>query len=150
MAAAADKGVKIRLVLTAKADVPFAKYSERYLYRWLFRHGIEVYEYGKNIINGKIATRDNEWITAGSYNVNNISAFASVELNLDVKNTGIATEMNDRVQAIINNDCKRITESEFAAESNLLKRFYYYLSYRLIHAVFYLFTFYFTQRREKN
>ena len=150
MAAATRRGVKIQLILTAKADVPFAKYSERYLYNWLFRNNIEVYEYGKNILHGKIAERDNEWITAGSYNVNNISAFASVELNLDVMNTAIATEMNDKLQSIIKNDCKLITQNEFAATNNLLKRFYYYLSYRLIHIMFYLFTFYFTQKREKN
>ena len=150
MAAAASRGIKIQLILTAKADVPFAKYAERYLYNWLFRHNIEVYEYEKNILHGKLAERDNEWITAGSYNVNNISAFASVELNLDVKNATIATEMNDKLQAIINNDCKQITETEFTAANNLLKRFYYYLSYRLIHVVFYLFTFYFTQKRERS
>ena len=150
MAAAAGRGIKIQLILTAKADVPFAKYAERYLYNWLFRHNIEVYEYEKNILHGKLAERDNEWITAGSYNVNNISAFASVELNLDVKNMAIATEMNDKLQAIINNDCRQITETEFTAANNLLKRFYYYLSYRLIHVVFYLFTFYFTQKRERS
>ena len=150
MEEAAKRNVKIKLILTAKADVPFAKYSERYLYHWLFRHNIEVYEYEKNVLHGKIGIRDNEWVTAGSYNVNNISAFASVELNLDINNTTIATEMNDRFEAIINNDCKRITPAEFATTSNLLKQFYYYLSYRLIHITFYLFTFYFTQRREKN
>ncbi len=150
MAAASKRGVKIKLILTAKADVPFAKYSERYLYAWLFRHKIEVYEYQQNILHGKIAIRDNEWITAGSYNVNNISAFASVELNLDINNAAIATEMNYKFNAIISNDCRQITESEFAATNNLLKRFYYYLSYRFIHIVFYLFTFYFTQKTEKN
>ena len=150
MAAATRRGVKIRLILTAKADVPFAKYSERYLYHWLFRNNIEVYEYQKNVLHGKIATRDNEWITAGSYNVNNISAFASVELNLDVKDNVIATELNDKFQEIINNDCKQITPAEFATTNNFLKLFYYYLSYRIIHIVFYLFTFYFTQKRDKN
>ena len=150
MAAATRRGVKIQLILTAKADVPFAKYSERYLYAWLFRNNIEIYEYEKNILHGKLAMRDNEWITAGSYNVNNISAFASVELNLDIKNGTIAKEMNDKLAAIINGDCRQITQAEFATTNNILKRFYYYLSYRLIHIVFYLFTFYFTQRREKN
>lgn len=150
MAAATRRGVKIQLILTAKADVPFAKYSERYLYRWLFRNNIEVYEYQKNVLHGKIAQRDNEWVTAGSYNVNNISAFASVELNLDINDVAIATEMNDKFQAIINTDCIRITPAEFATTNNYLKLFYYYLSYRIIHIIFYLFTFYFTQRREKN
>ena len=150
MAAASRRGVGIRLILTARADVPFAKYSERYLYPWLFRHNIEVYEYNKNILHGKVATRDNEWLTAGSYNVNNISAFASVELNLDISNALLATELNEKIQKIINDDCTQITSANFAASNNLVKRLGYYLSYRITHILFYLFTFYFTQRRERN
>src|SRR5262249_55728255 len=38
MATASRRGVKIRLILTATADVPFSKYTERYLYNWLFRN----------------------------------------------------------------------------------------------------------------
>ena len=150
MAEASRRGVKIKLILTGRADVPFAKYSERYLYPWLFRHNMEVYEYNKNILHGKVATRDNEWLTAGSYNVNNISAFASVELNLDISNRPLATDLTDKLQAIIDDDCTQITSDSFTASNNALKRFGYYLSYRFIHIVFYLFTFYFTQKREKD
>lgn len=150
MAEAANRGVKIKLVLTAKADVPFAKYAERYLYPWLFRNNIEVYEYQANILHGKIAVCDSEWITAGSYNVNNISAFASVELNLDVKNTQIAIEVSEKLQNIIKNDCVQITQSVFLTKSNIAKRFYYYLSYRIIHLIFFVFTFYFTQKQVKE
>ncbi len=150
MAAASRRGVKIRLILAGTADVPFAKYSERYLYPWLFRHNIEIYEYNKNVLHGKAAVRDNEWTTIGSYNVNNISAFASVELNLDVKNNEIASEMTRSFQKIISEDCSQITETSFKASTNVIKRLGYYLSYRFVHIVFYLFTFYFTQRRERE
>ena len=150
MAAASRRGVKIRLILTAKADVPFSKYTERYLYQWLFRNKIEVYEYEKNVLHGKIAVCDNEWITAGSYNVNNISAFASVELNLDVKNTSVAKLVNEDFNDIITNDCKQITEADFIATNNYLKRFFYYLSYRFTHFLFFMFTFYFIQRRDRS
>jgi len=150
MAAASRRGVKIKLILTAQADVPFAKYTERYLYNWLFRHGIEIYEYAQNVLHGKVGVFDNEVMTAGSYNVNNISAFASVELNLEVRNAAITKEVSDKFDAIINDDCFQITEADFATTNNILKRFFYYLSYRVTHMVFYLFTFYFTQRAEQN
>jgi len=149
MAMAAKRGVKIKLILTAKADVPLSKYTERYLYSWLFRNNIEVYEYQANILHGKIAVRDNEWLTAGSYNMNNISAFASVELNLDVKNSAIATEVTDTLDSIIEKDCLQITQAEFYTSSHVVKRLFYYLSYRLTHLIFYLFTFYFTQQKRE-
>jgi cardiolipin synthase len=150
MAAAAGRNVKVRLILTAKADVPFSKYTERYLYSWLFRNKIEVYEYQANILHGKLAVCDNKWLTAGSYNVNNISAYASVELNLDIKNTAVATEVDDELQDIIKNNCVQITKANFSINSHPVKKLFYYLSYRIVHWIFFLFTFYFIQKREKD
>jgi cardiolipin synthase len=150
MAAASRRGVKIRVVLTAKADVMFSKYAERYLYQWLFRNNIEIYEYESNILHGKITTYDNKWLTAGSYNVNNISAFASVELNLDVDNADIAMQVSAQLEQIIENDCKLITRDDFSAANSRARRLLFYFSYRLVHFIFYLFTFYFTQKRGRG
>jgi cardiolipin synthase len=147
MAKASERGVKIKLILTGKADVPLAKYAERYLYKWLFRHNIEVYEYQRNILHGKSAVCDNKWLTIGSYNVNNISAFASVELNLDVKDDNLTTELNQKFEAIIANDCVQISKETFWASSGVSSKVFYYLAYRIIHMVFFMFTFYFTRRR---
>jgi cardiolipin synthase len=150
MTVAARRGVKIKVILTAKADVPFSKYAERYLYSLLFRNNIEVYEYQANVLHGKVAVCDSEWFTAGSYNVNNISAYASVELNLDVRNKLIATQLNDQLQSIIKEDCVQITDEDIVNKTSIMKRIGYYLSYRLIHWVFFLFTFYFVQQREQH
>ncbi|MCD6013065.1 MAG: phospholipase D/Transphosphatidylase [Flavipsychrobacter sp.] len=150
MAAASRRGVKVRLILTATADVPLAKYAERYLYRYLFRHNIEVYEYQKNVLHGKIAIRDNEFITAGSYNVNNISAFASVELNVDIIDKTIANGLHDKFQSIIEEDCVQIDKEEFWPRSSHAERLFFYFSYRIIHLIFFLFTFYFIQRKQQD
>jgi cardiolipin synthase len=150
MGAASRRGVKVRLILTQEADVPLSKYAERYLYSWLFRHNIEVYEYERNILHGKIAVCDDTWLTAGSYNVNNISAYASIELNLDIRDETIVKQVNDKLQQIIDTDCTRITEADFAITSNIFKRLLYYLSFMLVHLIFFMFTFYFIQQREEN
>lgn len=150
MAAASRRGVRIRLILTATADVPLSKYTERYLYNWLFRNNIEVYEYTKSVLHGKVGVSDGEWLTAGSYNVNNISAFASVELNLEIHNKPVAQQVTTLFDKIIKEDCVRVTPEDFTAASNMIKRLFYYLSYRITHMIFYLFTFYFTQQREER
>lgn len=147
MEVAARRGVKIRIVLTAHADVPLAKYAERYLYRRLFRSGIEVYEYQPNVLHAKLAFMDDKWVTVGSYNVNNISAFASIELNLDVENARIATEMREAVEQIIANDCRQVVKEDYYLTNNPLRMFLYYLSYRAVHLIFFLFTFYFSQKK---
>ncbi len=130
--------------------MPFAKYAERYLYKWLFRHNIEVYEYQSNILHGKIAVADGEFVTIGSYNVNNISAFASVELNLDIRDDKIAAGLQEKLLNIIETDCVKISRENFWVSENVIRKFLYYLSYRIIHFLFFLFTFYFNQHQSED
>lgn len=150
MEEAARRGVKIKLVLTGAADVPLAKYAERYLYNRLFRSDIEVFEYLPNVLHGKMGICDSEWATVGSYNLNNISAFASIELNLDVKDSALVTKLNDTVEEIVANDCTQVSKSGYDAYRNVLKKLLYYLSYRAIHTLFFLFTFYYKQQNKRN
>lgn len=147
---AARRGVKIHLVLTGDADVPLAKYAERYLYNRLFRSGIVIYEYLPNVLHGKAGICDNEWATVGSYNLNNISAFASIELNLDVKDNKLVAQFADAVNAIIAEECVQITNYRQGNYPNVVKKLMYYLSYRIIQLLFFLFTFYFTQQHKRN
>lgn len=147
---ASKRGVKIKIILTQFADVPLAKYAERYLYRWLFRHQIEVYEYKRNVLHGKAAVADGWVLTAGSYNVNNISALASVELNLEVQDATVGAEMTQQMNQIIAEDCDQITPDLFGKQAGPARKFFYYLAYKLIHIMFFLFTFYFNQRNNSE
>ena len=140
---ARNRGVKIRVIAAGSSDIRTAKYAERWLYDWLLRNGIELYEYQKNILHGKIATCDDKWMTVGSYNINNISAYASIELNLDVRNPLFSAEVREVLETIINEDCIRITPEHHLKTKNLLKQFVRWLSYQFIRMAFYLFTFYY-------
>ncbi|MGE5106412.1 MAG: phospholipase D-like domain-containing protein, partial [Sphingobacteriales bacterium] len=81
---AVKRGIKVKVIMAGLSDVKTAKLAERYMYDWLLRNKVEIYEYQENVLHGKIAVCDSEWMTIGSYNVNDISAYASIELNLDV------------------------------------------------------------------
>ncbi len=143
---AAKKGIKIKLVMTGMSDVALAKHAERYMYRWLLRNKIEIYEYQKNILHGKMAVCDGQWLTLGSYNVNNISAYASIELNLDVHNPEFAKQTEQSIEKIIQDDCKRITEEEYKNHTNLYHQFLQRSAYDIFRVMLFLFTFYFKQR----
>jgi cardiolipin synthase len=140
IAEAAGRGVNIKVVLTANADIFMIKYAERYIYRWLFKNKIEVYEYQKNVLHAKIAVRDGEWMTGGSYNVNNLSAFASIELNLDVNDKKFAGHVQDRLEKIIAEDCSRITEKKFNRQVNFITRIAHYGAYEIFRFLFFLST----------
>ena len=146
MSRAVKRGVKFKLILAGTSDVKVAKHAERYMYRWLFKNGIEIYEYPNNILHGKIAVYDSVWVTGGSYNVNNISAYASIELNLDVKDHSFAGLVKDTLEDIIIKDCIQFTESSYRTKYNFFQRAIQFASYEIVRLVFFLFTFYFRQR----
>ncbi len=146
MVNAIKRGVNIRVVAAGVSDVKVAKNAERWLYDWLLRNGIELYEYQKNVLHGKMAVCDEQWITVGSYNINNISAYASIELNLDVHNPAFAKDTRQTLQEIIEKDCERITFEKHIRTKNIFKQFIRWFSYQFVRGVFYLFTFYFRHK----
>jgi len=146
MKAARKRNVKIQVVLGGISDIPFSKDAERYLYRWLLRQGIEIYEYQKTVLHGKMAVCDGEWMTIGSYNVNDLSAHASVELNLDVDNKHFAHTVESRLQTIITEDCLQITEEDYKKKMNIFRRIHQRMAYNFFRMALFLFTFYFRQQ----
>jgi cardiolipin synthase A/B len=148
IARARSRGVKVSLILAGSSDVKMAKYAERFIYRWLLRLGVEIYEYPKAVLHAKLSTYDRVWVTVGSYNVNDISAYASVELNLDVMDDALAAKADGWLRRIVEEDCDTIT-SEQLQNYNALTRFLQWWSYEVYRALFFLFTFYFRQEKEK-
>jgi cardiolipin synthase len=143
---AAHRGVRVRVIMAGRSDVKIAKQAERFIYKDLLNNNIEIFEYQKTILHGKITVCDNRWLTIGSYNVNNISAYASIELNLDVYDRVFAEEVSDMLQKIASEDCIRITKEWVEKKANVFERIIQWTSYEIIRFIFYLFTFYFKQR----
>lgn len=142
---AVKRGVKIKVVMAGKSDLLVAKNAERFMYDWLLRNKVEIYEYQNNVLHGKIAVCDSKWMTIGSYNVNDISAYASIELNLDVKNVTFAKHVEHTIDEIISNDCLAITPEIHLHSKNIFKQFFRWISYEIFRLTFNVFTFYFKQ-----
>jgi cardiolipin synthase len=147
MVRAIKRGVNVKVIGAGSSDVMLAKYAERWLYDWLLRNGVELYEYKENILHGKLAVCDDKWMTIGSYNINDISAYASVELNLDVYNPEFTKQARMQLELIIAGGCIRITPEYHVRAKNIVKQFVRWVSYQFIRTVFQLFTFYFKRQR---
>jgi cardiolipin synthase len=147
MARAAKRGVKVSLILAGKSDVPVSKQAERYFYRWLLVRGITIHEYPGNVLHGKLAVSDGEFVTGGSYNVNNISAYASIELNLDVVDKAFGVEVEEALRNIRDRECIRITEEGYRTAYGWWSRVLQQASYEFVRMMFFIFTFYFRQQR---
>jgi cardiolipin synthase A/B len=140
---ASQRGVKIKVILAGPSDVMLAKYAERYLYDWMFRNNIEIYEYQPTVLHAKMAIADNHWMTIGSFNVNNISAYASSEINVDVRNRPFVVSVNHVLEEIIKTDCIQVTRKNFKTNATLFRRFLQKTSYEIIRIVLNVSTFYF-------
>jgi len=143
---AVKRGVKIKVIMAGKSDLVIAKNAERFMYDWLLRNKVEIYEYQDNVLHGKIAVCDSKWMTIGSYNVNDISAYASIELNLDVKSAGFSKHVEQTMDEIILNDCLAVTHEIHIHSKNIFKQFFRWVSYEIFRLSFNVFTFYFKQR----
>ena len=140
------KGTRIRLILAGKSDIKIAKAAERWMYDWLLRRNIEIYEYQPTILHAKMCVVDESFVTVGSYNINNISAYASIELNIDVKDKVFAQKITMLLDEIIKKDCIKVTTTLNKKKNNVFKQLYHWASYKIFRIGFFLFTFYFKQK----
>ena len=142
--AAAKRGVKVQVILAGTSDIPVAKYAERFMYRWLLKNGIEIFEYQKSVLHGKMAVCDGNWATVGSYNINTISAYASIELNLAITDREFVKQAEQRMKEIMTNNCVQI-ESSYVEDAPRSTKVAQQAAYYLYRVLFFVFTFYFKQ-----
>ncbi len=147
MAAAVRRGVKVEVILAGLSDISVSKNAERYLYNWMLKKGIDIYEYQPTILHAKVAVYDGTWATIGSYNVNNISAHASLELNLDIRDKNFACQVEKELDQIIISKCRKITLENYKTSTGFWRKIWQQACYLFINNILKLFTFYF--RREE-
>jgi cardiolipin synthase len=143
LALAAKRGVEVKLILSGTSDVALAKYAERYLYRWMMRNRMRIFEYRPTVLHAKLMVVDRHWVTVGSFNVNNISTYASTEVNVDVRNKPFATKVQSVMEEILQNDCTEITTGSPLYKAGIFTKIAQRFSYDLIRLILKLTTFYF-------
>ncbi len=143
---AAARGVTVRILIAGESDVKIAKQAERWLYDWLLRNRISIFEYTRSILHAKVAVCDGKWFTIGSYNINDISAYTSVELNLDVHDPALAGEVQQVLDRIIETEAVAITPEIHRKTTTLWRRLKRWIAYQLIRVVLTSITFYYKPR----
>lgn len=119
---AVRRGVKVKIFVGAISDIPMFHSAERYLYDYLLRHGIEIYEWNESVLHGKAAIVDNEWCTIGSYNLNNLSKYKTIEMNVDIKDEDFARNFTREIEENICAKCTAITSEIHVKKMNIFRR----------------------------
>lgn len=91
---ASRRGARIRLVLSARSDVPLAQLAARRLYSGLLSAGIEIWEYEPQILHAKLYLFD-DVVFVGSSNLD----IRSLHLNHELMVRMTTTEILDRARA---------------------------------------------------
>ncbi|EAP7276196.1 cardiolipin synthase ClsB [Salmonella enterica] len=111
MRKAARRGVSVKLIVQGEPDMPIVKVGARLLYNYLVKGGVQVYEYRRRPLHGKVALMDNHWATVGSSNLDPLSLSLNLEANLIIHDRTFNQTLRDNLQGIIVNDCKQVDES---------------------------------------
>lgn len=131
---AAKRGVAVKLILGGVSDVPTVRNATRFFYGDLLKAGIKIFEYQKSVLHAKLALSDGNWICLGSYNLNHLSDFGSIECNLEMLDETFYRTTKQELEAICKQDCQEIQAHTFEQSNTLFLKIRDYLSYLLIRA----------------
>lgn len=120
--------VKIKLILSGISDLPMARRASCHLYSNLLHHNIELYEWKESILHGKAAIVDTKWTTIGSFNLNNLSSYASIEMNVGINLAKFSNQFRLHLETIMD-QCEKITPESLKIKSGLTSKFINWLSY---------------------
>ncbi|MFE3848750.1 phosphatidylserine/phosphatidylglycerophosphate/cardiolipin synthase family protein [Flavobacterium sp. LB3P45] len=125
---AAKNKVRIRLILSGISDLPMTRRATCYLYSKLLSYDIELYEWNSSILHGKTAVIDSYWTTIGSFNLNNLSSYGSIETNVEINSPIFAQMYQAHLNQIIA-QCQKITPQTLAINNTILAKFTNWISY---------------------
>lgn len=108
---ASRRGVKVKLVVQGEPDMPIVKVGARLLYNYLVKSGVEVYEYTRRPLHGKVAIMDDHWATVGSSNLDPLSLSLNLEANLIIYDRNFNATLRENLSGLIASDCQKVDES---------------------------------------
>jgi cardiolipin synthase A/B len=132
---ASARNVRVQLILQGASDVFLTKKASTWLYGWMLRNRFEIYEWEKTILHGKMTSIDNNWVTVGSYNVNHLSDYASIETNIETQDPSFCETVNKEIKEIIKNST-HITYSDYHHKMNPIQQFTCWLSFHIVRLLF--------------
>ncbi len=114
---AAARGVKVTIILSLKSDTNSVRLAESYLYDFYLKNNISIYEWKRSVMHGKAMLVDSKWATVGSYNINYLSHYISIELNADIKDPAFINELKQHLNSICEKDCIKVNSSSLIKRS---------------------------------
>src|SRR5690606_30223508 len=113
---AAERGVRVRLLLQGRAEYALQYRACRSLYKKLLADGIEIYEYQPSYLHAKVAVIDDSAMV-GSSNMDPFSLLLAREANVFVSDEGFALELKSALEHELQHSCTQVTAESLAYQS---------------------------------
>jgi cardiolipin synthase len=108
LAAAAQRGVDVRLVLPGVSDHSMIRYAGQGFYDQLLKAGVKIFELQIAVLHAKTAVIDGAWSTIGSANIDRRSFLHNYELNVVVMDPAFGRDMESAFNEDLR-DSKEVT-----------------------------------------
>ena len=108
---AAKDGVDVRLLVPNSSDISILKPLSRAGYRPLLEAGVRVFEWNGTMLHAKTAVADCKWARVGSTNLNIVSWFGNLELDVVIEDVPFATEMEQMYLRDLENATEIVLDS---------------------------------------
>jgi cardiolipin synthase A/B len=113
---AAQRGVKVRLILQGQPDMAIVKHAAELLHARLVDDGVEIYEYCKRPLHGKVAVVDGVWATVGSSNLDPLSLALNLEANVVIRDSDFARTLRANLDTLMCKHCTRLEPEAVARQ----------------------------------
>jgi len=87
---AVRRGVRVRVLVPYKSDIPIVQFAVEALFDTLLRHGVEIWAMPGRMLHAKTAIIDDSFTTIGTYNLDERSWRKNLEVNLAVEDRAFA------------------------------------------------------------
>jgi cardiolipin synthase A/B len=111
---AANRGVKVQLLLQGKYEYFMQYHAARPVYGALLAAGVEIYEYDKSYLHAKVAVIDSIWATVGSSNLDPLSLLLAREANIVIQDAVFALSLRQRLLVAMAHEGKRVDATQMA------------------------------------
>ena len=122
---AAQRGVKVRLLLQGRYEYFMQYHAARPVYRQMLDSGVEIFEYTQSFLHAKVAVIDahheRPWATVGSSNLDPFSLLLAREANVVVADGHFAKRLHEALTQAIQHNSLRIMPQTLKERSQFLR-----------------------------
>ena len=105
---AAQRGVKVTVLLQGKYEYFMQYHASRPVYDALLKEGIEIYAYAQSFLHAKVAVIDGHWATVGSSNLDPLSLLLAREANVVIEGVAFASQLRDCLHTAVSQQSEAI------------------------------------------